>query len=262
VAVVTVVAEGDAFVGTAAGRIASLVQDAITTRSSAVVCLTGGDTPGPVYERLADPRSHLGWPRVHLFWGDERHVPPDHPESNFGLARRTLLDRVPVPDSHVHRIRGEIKDANEAAVAYDQEMGIGFSQAGRRSRTFDLVLLGLGQDAHIASIFPGTTFPTPTDSDEGPRVAAVWVEHLNAWRITLTPLALLDARAIVVMVAGAKKAGAVRAALELPLDVKRWPAQVLRAAGDRVEWILDRGAASQVQSSKFGSKAKSATGGG
>ena len=247
-AVVTVVAEGDAFVDTAAGRIASLVQDAITARSSAVVCLTGGDTPGPVYERLADPRSRVDWPRVHLFWGDERHVPPDHPESNFALARRTLLDRVPVPASHVHRMRGEIKDANEAAVAYDEEMRIGFSQAGRRSRTFDLVLLGLGQDTHIASIFPGTTFPMPTDSDEGPRVAAVWAEHLNAWRITLTPLALLDARSIVVMVAGAKKTGAVRAALELPLNVERWPAQLLRVGGDRVEWILDERAAENLHS--------------
>jgi 6-phosphogluconolactonase len=167
---------------------------------------------------------------VHVFWGDERHVRPDHPDSNFGMASRTLLSRVPIPPAQIHRIEGELPDAHEAARRYE---------AGLRDRTFDVALLGIGEDAHIASIFPGS----PLLQGSAPRVAAVWAEHLHAWRITLAPAALLEARAILVMGSGMKKADAVRAALTLPEDVMRYPAQALRRADDRVEWIIDRVAA-------------------
>ena len=252
-AIVTVLKDEEAVGAAAAERLTSLIDASSSARGSAIVCLTGGRTPRRLYERLADAsqpwRSRIVWPGVHAFWGDERHVPPDHPESNFGMAHRALLAHVPIPAHQVHRIRGELPDAAAAAREYEHIL----------PGTFDIVLLGLGEDAHIASIFPGSPLLERGGSDplhestqgvesshEGgltPLVAAVWAAPLNAWRITLTPPALLDARAILVIVSGGNKAPAVRAALDGPMDLTRVPAHLLRAAGDRVEWIIDAAAA-------------------
>lgn len=229
-----------------ADRLAASAADAIADLGNVTICLTGGRTPERLYKLLADPgrpwRSQIDWPRVHLFWGDERHVPPDHADSNYRMAARALIDHVPIPPEEVHRMRGETPDAHVAATEYEVELRDGFARAGRGSETFDVMLLGLGDDAHIASIFPAS--PLVEEGPQSPRrVAAVWAPHLNAWRITLTPPALLDAHLIVMLVAGAKKADAVHAALERPTDVQRWPAHLLRPADDRVEWFIDRAAA-------------------
>lgn len=233
-AVVTVVDDDARLAETGALRITTLIELAVAARESAAICLTGGRTPERLYRTLADARepwrARIDWTRVHVFWGDERHVPPDHPDSNFGLAYRTLLSRVPIPPAQIHRIEGELPDAREAARKYEAEVG---------DRTFDVELLGVGDDAHIASIFPDS----PLIDERSVRVSAAWVAHLKAWRITLTPPALLDARAILVNASGPRKADAVRAALTLAEDVTRYPAQLLRSAGDRVEWIIDRPAA-------------------
>jgi 6-phosphogluconolactonase len=259
-AALTVTADEEELARAGAERLTTLIEQAVAARACAMVSLTGGSTPRRLYSLLADAaqqwRARIEWPRVHLFWGDERHVPPDHPDSNFGMANDALIRHTPIPQSQVHRMRGEISDAWKAAHEYERELRDGFEAAGRRDHTFDVMLLGLGEDAHIASIFPGSELrvgrPIPGRRPDVGRgftarqecVAAIWASHLNAWRITLTPAALLDARAIVMVVAGKSKAGAVRAALEMPPDVKRWPAQLLREAGDRVEWILDRAASS------------------
>src|SRR3989338_4686044 len=190
-------------------------------------------------------RTRIDWERVHLFWGDERHVPPDHPDSNFGMAARALGGRAPIPPAQVHRVRAELPDATAAAVDYRAAIEAGFAAAGRAGALFDAMLLGLGEDAHVASLFPGDPLLTGRLDDRDARVAAVRVARLGAWRITLTPRALLAARALVVIVAGAGKAEAVRAALDLPDDVLRWPAHLLRAADDRVEWIMDAAAAAR-----------------
>lgn len=235
----------------AAERVAQLMVEAVANRGLAFVSLAGGATPRRLYSNLADThqpwRSLIPWGQVHLFWGDERHVPSDHPDSNYGMAKASLIDHVPVPADQVHRIRGEMPDAHEAADDYERTLAdavSGFS----RTPLFDLMLLGLGDDAHIASIFPGSELLEPDVARPlaGRRVAAVWAPHLNVWRLTLTPEAILDARAILVLVSGTNKADAVRAALEDPPDVKTHPAQLLRAAGDRVEWFLDRAAASRL----------------
>ncbi len=139
----------------------AIVEHAIGTRSgSATICLTGGRTPERLYQLLADParpwRARIDWPLVHLFWSDERHVPPDHPDSNYGMAARALIDHVPIPPDQVHRMRGELPDARDAARAYEAELREGFARARRQDQTFDVLLLGLGEDAHIASIFPGS----------------------------------------------------------------------------------------------------------
>ena len=227
---------------TAAERVTAIVEDAVREHGAAIVSLTGGHTPRRLYELLADPhhpwRALIPWERVHLFWSDERHVPPDHPDSNYRMAHDALVAKVPIPSEQVHRIRGEL-EAEDAARAYELELVNAFRGAGRTDQTFDLMLLGVGEDAHIASIFPGS----PVLDERTRRVAAPWVSHLNAYRITLTPPALLDARRIVLLVEGPKKAEAVAAAIEGPPDVARWPAQLLRAADDRVEWLIDRPAA-------------------
>ncbi len=248
-AVVTVLTDQEALAAAAAERVASLVGSAIAARRRANLCLSGGQTPRRLYELLADPsrsfRSTIDWTRVHVFWGDERQVPPDHAESNFGMAHRAFLAHVPIPDDQIHRMRGELANAAEAASEYEMIL----------SGLLDVALLGLGSDGHIASIFPGSPLFDPwlvragrlpqasASRLGGQSVAGVWVKQLNAWRITLTPAALLQARAMVVLVSGADKADAVRAALDGPDDVTQWPAQLLRAAGDRVEWFIDSAAA-------------------
>jgi 6-phosphogluconolactonase len=242
----TVASDEGQLAGLAAERVTQLIVQAVADRGTACVSLAGGTTPRRLYADLADVRQpwrdRIPWAQVHLFWGDERHVPPDHPDSNYGMAKAALIDHVPIPPDHVHRIRGELPDAHEAADDYIQQLDV--ASAFRRKNLFDLILLGLGEDAHIASIFPGSDLLDIGHSFQECRVAAVWAPHLGVWRITLTPEAILDSEAIVVLVAGANKAAAVDAALEGALNVKTYPAQLLRTAGDRVEWLLDRAAAS------------------
>jgi len=140
---------------TAAERITSLIEGAIAIRQAAAISLTGGHTPDQLYEFLADPDrpwgARIDWTRVHLFWGDERNVPPDHPESNFGLASRTLIQRVPVDASRVHRMRGELSGV-DAGREYDVILRTRRNEIS--GPLFDVMLLGIGADAHIASIFP------------------------------------------------------------------------------------------------------------
>ena len=259
---------------TGAERITSLIEGAIVIRNAAAISLTGGHTPDLLYEYLADRdrlwRARIDWARVHLFWSDERNVPPDHPESNFGMANRMLIQHVPIPASHVHRMRGE-RPAVDAGREYDVML------RARRDEIagplFDVTLLGIGVDAHIASIFPdsplllrGPTGPGGADlyssgadplaapkprsgeGGSGPRAlaAGIWVPKLNQWRITQTPPALLDSTAIIVMAVGSTKADAIAAAIGGELNVSRYPAQLLRAADERVEWIVDGAAARSV----------------
>jgi 6-phosphogluconolactonase len=243
-AAVTVVADERATAERVAERMTAGIEQAIAARGRACVCLTGGDTPGLLYRLLADTahpwRGRIDWSRVHLWWGDERHVPPEHRDSNYGMAARALVDHVPIPPAQIHRMRGELPDAGDAAREYEPQL----------PDTFDLMLLGLGPDAHIASIFPNSPLLS-SSNDTGShlmRTVAVFAPHLQAWRITLTPAAILNARAIVMLVAGAGKADAVYAALEAPPDAPRFPAQLLRAVSDRVEWYVDRAAASRLPS--------------
>ena len=246
----------EAVAAAAAERVTSLIEQAVRTRGNALVCLTGGGTPKRLYELLADERrlwrSRVDWTSVHLFWGDERHVPPDHADSNFQMASRAFLSQVPVPPGQVHRMRGECHDPVDAARDYEMTLRTGFRAAGRTDFVFDVMLLGLGTDAHIASLFPGSTLLSLASQSSAPtpRVAAVWADHLKAWRVTLTPPAILEARTLVMLVAGGDKAAAVEAALECPLDVNRWPVQLLRAAGTRVEWIIDAAAAVRLRAGR------------
>jgi 6-phosphogluconolactonase len=237
---VNVLEDEDVLTAAAAQAFVAAVTEAGRDRGTAMVSLTGGRTPRRLYEMLAtDPwRRRIDWEYLHLFWGDERNVPPDHPDSNFGMANQALVSKVSIPPEQVHRMRGELP-AEEAAGEYERQLDVAFHNANRDDRSFDLMLLGVGEDAHIASLFPNS----PALAERHRRVTFVWARHLNTHRITLTPSTLLDSFRIVVLVSGASKAAAVAAALEGPEDVTRCPAQLLRAAGDRVHWFMDRSAA-------------------
>lgn len=257
----TIVNDATELAAAAAGRITALLASATSRSSEPSLVLAGGRTPEPVYQRLASPeapwRNRINWPELHLFWTDERNVGPDDPASNFGVAWRALIQHVPVPATHVHRVRGEIAAA-EAAREYQSLLQ---SRKGAGIRPlFDVTVLGIGADAHIASIFPGSQLIAsrhrPTDTDavlpvgRGELAAAVWAPALSQWRITLTPAALLSSNAIVVLTEGSSKADAVAAAIELDADVDRYPAQLLRDAGERVEWIIDSAAAARLRAGR------------
>jgi 6-phosphogluconolactonase len=176
---------------------------------------------------------------VHFFWGDERHVPPGHPESNDRMARETLLAPLSIPAANVHRIHGEEPDAARAAALYEEELRAFFSGAPR----FDLVLLGLGADAHTASLFPGTAAVHERER----WVVAPWIEKLGAFRITLTPVVFKHAAALMFLVQGEEKAAALHAVLEGERDPDRWPAQVAQPQDGEVLWLVDRKAVSGLK---------------
>jgi len=241
-----IVADKVAMSQAAAERITSAIEAAVAARGGAAITLTGGSSPDLLYEMLADAkrpwRRRIDWARLHVFWGDEREVPPEHDESNYGLAYRTLLRHVMIPETQVHRMRGELP-ASDAGRLYDAALRARRDQVA--GPLFDVMLLGIGPDAHIASIFPES--PLLVDQAHEKLATGVAVPKLSQWRITMTPPALLDSASIILIADGASKADAVEAAIELPRDVERYPAQLLRQAGDRVEWIMDSAAAARLR---------------
>lgn len=224
---VTVVDRPD-FARTAAGRIARLLADAAAARGTATLALVGGTTPRPVYEALA-ARVDVPWQQVRVYFGDERAVPPDDPESNFGMARETLLAHVPIPATQIHRMHAEAADAEAAARAYEELL----------PDALDLVLLGIGEDGHTASLFPGAAAVT----ERVRRVLFVTGPKPPPRRLTITPQVIARARATLVLAAGAAKAEAVARALEGADDVIGCPAQLARAG----YWVLDRAAAAKLR---------------
>ena len=210
------------------------------------VTLCGGSTPEELYRLLSQAPfdQNVPWPQVHVFWGDERLVPPDEPGSNYGQAAELLLDRVPLPAQNVHRVKGELEPA--AAVADYANQLRDFSDDQRRWPCFDLALLGLGSDGHTASLFPGSI---PTQETREP-VMAVTADYDGrpAHRLTLTPPVFNDARHVIFLVAGEKKARALAASLQGPHNPKHWPAQRIQPQQGSVIWLVDKAAASQLNS--------------
>jgi 6-phosphogluconolactonase len=229
----------------AAHLFVEVAREAVEVRGQFTVALAGGSTPRDLYRSLADDealREAVRWPDVHVFWGDERHVPPTHDDSNFRMAHETLLDRVPIPRHQIHRIEAEGPDAAQVAVAYEKTVRTSLALADGEWPQFDLILLGMGKDGHTASLFPGS----PAVHEAARLVVAPLVEKLGAYRITMTPPVFAHARDTVVLVAGADKAGALREVLEGPFLPERYPVQVLRGALGPVTWLLDEAAASAL----------------
>jgi len=213
---------------TAARHIAKLIERAIVDHGRASVMLAGGSTPRAVHRQLAlNPR--IPWDKVDIFFGDERAVPPDDPQSNYRMAHESLLDAVPIPFNRVHRMLAERPDREAAADEY----------ARRLPERLDLIILGLGEDGHTASLFPGSS----ALSERVRKVLAVVGPQAPFHRLTVTPPVIAAARAKIILVSGAGKAGAVAQALEGPDQPVQCPAQLAR---DGI-WIMDRAAASGLR---------------
>lgn len=221
--------------------LAAIIERAAAERGKVAVALAGGNTPRPVYQRLAHPpyRERLPWSVIDFFLGDERLVPPDHPESNYRMIREAFTPVLSL--MRLHRVPTE-RGAEDAASAYEAMIRSYFGIEPGQFPRFDLVLLGLGTDAHIASLFPRT----PALRERERIVVANPVPQLRTTRITLTPPVILLARKVLVLVAGRDKAAAVRNALEAPDDVDQVPAHLLRQATGEVTWLLDRAAAAEL----------------
>ena len=212
-----------------------LLEDAMAAGARATLAISGGSTPAPMFAYFA--LEEFPWDRVHLFWVDERAVPPDHPHSNFKLAQDIWLGPAQVPAANIHRIRGELPP-QEAARSYSEGIRLFFGLAARELPCFEVVHLGMGRDAHTASLFPGE----PKIDDHENIAAAVWAEPAAQWRVTLLPGVLEAARHTVVLAAGTDKIPALEAVRHGPYDPKRYPAQLASREGSGAAWFVDQGA--------------------
>jgi 6-phosphogluconolactonase len=244
---IRIVADNIALTRTAAEIFVRWVQEAAQKKEVVTVALSGGSTPKSLYAMLVNDgafRTQIPWDKVHFFWGDERHVPPDHPESNYRMANEAMLSQVPVPASHVHRIQAENANAGQAAEEYERTLQAVMQTAESALPRFDVVLLGMGPDGHTASLFPGTTALKETRR----LVVANWVEKFSSYRITLTLPVLNNADHILFIVGGADKAETLQAVLEGDQQTPRFPAQLIRPTHGSLVWLVDQAAASHLRS--------------
>lgn len=208
---------------------------AIGDRGTFTLGLSGGKTPKPIYELLADAPylTRIEWPKVEIFFCDERCVPPEHADSNFRMIRETLLDYVDIPPANIHRMRGEI-DPETAATEYGRMLKERFGDDG-----LDLALLGMGEDGHTASLFPGSAALKEMEH----RCVANFMDKLNTWRLTLTIPFLNRSHEALIPVTGASKATRVQEVLEGIGDAEPLPVQLINPATGQLLWFLDTGAA-------------------
>lgn len=243
---VMVCADQEELAARGAEHFAALAAKAIEGKGLFRVALSGGGTPKLMYCLLSAPplAKRVDWASVHVFWGDERCVPPTHPESNYRLAQETLLERVPIPQDNVHRIRGEL-DPQAAASDYAQTLRKHFGlREAQETPQFDLIFLGLGADGHTASLFPNTDALKETSG----WVAANYVEKLKNWRITLTAPAINAAAQVTFLVAGEGKAKTLKAVLEGSRQPRLYPSQLIEPAQGDLLWLVDEKAASLLES--------------
>jgi 6-phosphogluconolactonase len=214
-------------------RLSDLLHATLARAPFATLAISGGSSPKPMFDSLA--RSAVLWERVHLFWVDERCVPPTDGASNYRLAFERLIAPARIPEANVHRIHGEI-DPRDAAASYEDELRRFFELRDGGMPSFDVMHRGVGPDAHTASLFPGEPL---IRSGQG-IAAAVFAPQFRQWRVTLLPGALEAAKNTVVLAAGADKAEAVRAVFEDPYDPAKLPAQI---GARQACWFLDEAAA-------------------
>ena len=207
-------------------------QQTVQANGRFTVVLSGGSTPKNLYSLLAQQEfaTRIPWKQTFVFWGDERHVPPDHPESNYRMAYDAMLSKVPIPPSNIHRIHGEESPA-EAADQYEKVI--------RDFLPFDWVFLGMGPDGHTASLFPGTKALRETQR----MVVSNWVGKLNTYRITMTAPVFNSAAHVVCLITGEDKAAALKAVLEGPYEPDQLPVQLVNPVQGRLLWLIDQSAA-------------------
>jgi 6-phosphogluconolactonase len=219
-----------------ARRIITLIEGAIPTSGSATLAVSGGSTPKLLFGQMA--KASIDWPHVHLFFVDERAVPPGDPESNYRLADEHLIKPARLPQRNIHRICGEFPP-DKAAKRYTDEIIEFFQLDAGELPHFDVVHLGTGNDAHTASLFPGE----PLIKNRQDIAASVYGAKVPNWRVTLLPGVLLAARHSVFLVAGDDKSEAVRNIFREPYDPMKYPAQLVSHQGRKVNWFLDTPAA-------------------
>jgi 6-phosphogluconolactonase len=234
--------DNPSFVSGSADFIMDVAASAITERGRFTIALSGGGTPKPIYARLstADYQDRIAWEKVHIFFGDERCVPPDDARSNYRMVCEAWFDHSHIPAENIHRIRGEDDPALEA-LRYEQEIAGLYRSA--RLPAFDLILLGMGDNGHTASLFPGTAALRETAR----RVVAQYVEVMTTWRVTFTAPLINAARHVAFLAEGAGKAQMLWNVLEGIYQPDVWPSQLIQPVNGELHWLVDAAAAAKVR---------------
>ncbi|MGA2880498.1 MAG: 6-phosphogluconolactonase [Bryobacteraceae bacterium] len=219
-----------------ARKIIELLGRALASQSRATLAVSGGTTPKLMFADLA--KAKFNWSNVHLFWVDERLVPPTDSQSNYKLAKENFIDPAQFPSGNVHRVYGELAP-KEAAKLYAGDIREFFKLSPDAVPQFDIIHRGMGPDAHTASLFPGE----PSIDDHRNLAGPVYVEKFHRWRVTLLPAVLEAARHTLMLVAGDDKAQPLQSVLREPYDPKKYPAQITTYNGEGVMWFLDKAAA-------------------
>ena len=243
---IRILANGTAIARRAAQELVQAAASGVREKGSFNVVLAGGSTPQALYSLLVnDPtlRAQVPWDKMHLFFGDERHVPPDHPDSNFRMATEAMISKSPMKPEQVTRIKGEYPDAGQAALEYEKALHEYFKLKDEEYPRFDLVLVGMGNEGHTLSLFPGTK----ALHADGQIAVRNWVGKLYAERITLTAPAASNAVQVIFMVTGADKAPALKAVLEGPFEPEQLPAQLLQPKNGKLLWLVDAAAGSMLR---------------
>jgi 6-phosphogluconolactonase len=227
----------------AAEEVIRAATDAVAERGRFTIALSGGSTPKNLYTLIAaNASASLPWAQMFFFWGDERHVPPDDPDSNYRMAKEALLSKVPVPPANIFPIPAENKDASAAADAYEQTLQKFFALAPGEFPRFDLILLGMGPDGHTASLFP----ETEALQEKSRLVVANWVEKMKTSRITFTLPVLNAARCVAFLVSGTDKAAVLHEVLESNAPSEKYPSKLVQPGEGKLIWFVDRAAASEL----------------
>ena len=236
----------DALSHATAARFVEGIRSAVAKRGVARIAISGGGSPKPVFTLLADPAgpycAAIPWDRLWVFWVDERCVPPDHPDSNYGMTRELLLSKVPLPSDHVIRIEGEL-DPEEAAARYESAIRGHYRLEGAEGPVFDVIQLGMGSDGHCASLFPHTAA-----LHEIIRLAVAnhVPQQKQSWRITLTWPVINAARDVFFLIDGAAKADPLGRVLRGPYHPETLPSQLIQPQNGRLSFLLDSGAAAHL----------------
>ena len=219
----------------------AVAMEAVRSKGRCCVALCGGSTPRGLFTLLSkQPQDSIPWKNIYFFWGDERHVPPDHPDSNYRMAFEAFLSKIPIPSENIFRVHAEEKDADTAARQYEQTLTTFFHLRAGEFPRFDLMLLGMGPDGHTASLFPGTRALHETTR----LVVANWVDKFNVFRITMTLPVLNNSAYVLFLVSGHDKASVLRDVLKSPTE--DLPASLVRPTSGRLVWMADREAASAL----------------
>jgi 6-phosphogluconolactonase len=241
---VRILADGAAIARRAAEIFVEGAAAAAKEKGSFDVALAGGSTPKTLYGLLVNEaafRDKVPWEKLHLFFGDERSVGPEHPDSNYRMAREAMISKAPLKPEQVTRIKGE-NDTDQAAKEYEQALRAYFKLGSGQYPRFDLILLGMGNEGHTLSLFPGTI----ALHADGKIVSRNWVGKLYTERVTLTAAAANNAKLIIFMVTGADKAPALKAVLEGPYEPEQLPAQLIRPTNGKLLWLVDTAAGAML----------------